>query len=114
MPTIEGAAPYATFINVSSVAPEEQDEVVRILVRLADEVASKFPGFVSASTHKSGDDTHIFNYLQWRSAGDLASMQRSPEFQVVAGGLQGKLLAFEEYVCQVAHVKEAALASGTP
>jgi quinol monooxygenase YgiN len=106
---IEERRSHATFVNVFSVAPENQDEVARVLVRISDEVASEFPGFISASTHKSVDGTRIFNYLQWRSPEDLAKMQQSPEFQRLAEGFFGKLLDFKEYVCEVTHVKEAGL-----
>lgn len=107
MPTIQEGSAHSTFVNVFTVAPEEQEKVVRVLAEIADEVASRSPGFVSASTHRSADGTRIFNYLQWRSPGDLAAMQQSPEFRAVAEGLRGRLLAFEEYPCEVAHVREA-------
>lgn len=107
MPIIEEGRSYATFVNVFSVDPSNQDEVTRILVRISDEVAVKFPGFISASTHKSTDGTRIFNYLQWRTSEDLAEMQRSLEFRNIGAEFSGKLLNFEEYVCEVAHVREA-------
>lgn len=75
MPEIVTGAEYATFINTFRCEPSAQDEVVRINVDIIGQVASTFPGFISASVHRSTDGTRVFNYLQWQSAGHLAAMQ---------------------------------------
>jgi heme-degrading monooxygenase HmoA len=50
---------------------------VQINVDLIEQVARTFPGFISASVHRSTDATRVFNYLQWQTAEHLAAMQRS-------------------------------------
>lgn len=105
MPSIVSGAAYATFINTFRCSPSDQDEVVRINVAIVDQVASTFPGFISASVHRSIDGTRVVNYLQWESVEHLAAMQRSPEFRTIAGGLAG-LIEFEPHECEVVHVAE--------
>ena len=84
MPEIVAGARYATFINTFRCRPSDQDEVVRINVDIVEQVASRFPGFVSATVHRSVDGTVVINYLQWQSPEHLAAMQRSSEFQAIA------------------------------
>jgi quinol monooxygenase YgiN len=105
MPEIVAGAEYATFINTFRCEPAHQDEVVRINVEIVDQVASTFPGFISASVHRSTDGTRVFNYLQWESAEHLAAMQGSPEFQAIAGRFAG-LIEFDPHECEVVHIGE--------
>lgn len=107
MPAIVSGAGYATFINTFRCEPSDQEEVVRINVDIIERVASKFPGFISASVHRSVDGTLVVNYLQWQSTEDLAAMQRSSEFQAIARRFAG-LIQFEPHQCEVAHVAEVA------
>ena len=57
MPAIITGAEYATFINTFRCQPSNQEEVVRINVDIVEQVASTFPGFVSAAVHRSTDGT---------------------------------------------------------
>jgi heme-degrading monooxygenase HmoA len=90
-----------------------QDQVVQINVDIVDQVASRFPGFISASVHRSTDGTRVFNYLQWESAEHLAAMQRSPEFQAIARRFAG-LIEFEPHECAVVHIGERGASRGRP
>ena len=105
MPEIVSGAEYATFINTFRCEPSRQDEVVRVNIDIIDDVASTFPGFISATVHRSTDGTRVFNYLQWESAEHLAAMQRSPEFQAIARRF-ARLIEFEPHECEVVHVGE--------
>ncbi|ADB48821.1 antibiotic biosynthesis monooxygenase family protein [Conexibacter woesei] len=110
MPTIVENSTYATFVNVFTCTPADQDEVVRINAEIIDRVAVGRPGFISASIHRSTDGTRVFNYLQWETPEHLAHMQRSPEFSQVARQLAG-LIQFEPHQCEVVHVGETAAPS---
>jgi hypothetical protein len=59
MAEIVAGAGYATFINTFGCEPSDQDEVVRINVDIVDQVASTFPGFISATVHRSTDGTRV-------------------------------------------------------
>jgi heme-degrading monooxygenase HmoA len=106
VPSIVSGADYATFINTFRCSPSNQDEVVRINVDIVDQVASTFPGFISAAVHRSTDGTRVINYIQWESAEHLGAMQRSGEFQAIARRFAG-LIEFDPHECEVVHVAEA-------
>jgi len=105
MPEIVSSAEYSTFINPFPCEPSDQDEVVRINVQIAEQVASRFPGFISASIHRSTDGTRVINYLQWESTEHLRAMQSSPDFEALAKRFVG-LIEFDPHECQVVHVSE--------
>jgi heme-degrading monooxygenase HmoA len=105
MPEIRSDPGYATFINVFRCQPANQDEVVQINIDIVDVVASTFPGFISASVHRSIDGTRVINYLQWETPEHLAALQRSAAFQAVARRFAG-LIEFEPHECEVVHVAQ--------
>ena len=51
-----------TLINVFTVAPENQQRLVDVLVDATQAVMRKQPVFVSANIHKSLDGTQVTNY----------------------------------------------------
>src|SRR5215210_747393 len=69
----------ATLINVFTVAPENQQELVDILIEATENVLRHLPGFVSANIHKSFDGTRVTNYAQWRSPEDFDAIFNDPE-----------------------------------
>lgn len=105
MPEIVADAAHATFINTFRCAPQHQDEVVRINIEIIDQVASRSPGFISATVHSSVDGTRVINYLQWESVEHLTAMQRSLQFQDVARQFAG-LIEFDPHQCRIAHVSQ--------
>jgi heme-degrading monooxygenase HmoA len=68
-----------TLINVFTVAPENQQRLVDLLVEATEEVMSKQPGYVAANIHRSLDGTKVANYAQWRSRDDFQAMTTNPE-----------------------------------
>lgn len=79
MTTITQNTPYCTLINVFTVAPEHQQELVDTLVVATEEVIRALPGFISANIHKSVDGVRVTNYAQWESAAALQAMLKNPE-----------------------------------
>ena len=71
-----------TLINVFSVEPEWQQELVDLLVTATEAVMSKLPGYVSANIHRSLDGKRVTNYAQWRSREYFEAMLRWPEAQM--------------------------------
>lgn len=72
--TISAAQDVTTLINVFTVAPERQQDLVRLLDEATEEVMRHRPGFVSANIHASADGTRVVNYAQWASAEDFQAM----------------------------------------
>lgn len=65
---------HATLINVFTVAPDNIDALVELLIRATDEVIQHVPGFVAANIHRSLDGQQVVNYAQWESADAYAAM----------------------------------------
>jgi quinol monooxygenase YgiN len=79
MATITPNTPHCTLINVFTVSPERQQELVDTLVAATEEVIRTLPGFISANIHKSVDGIRVTNYAQWESAATLQAMLKNPQ-----------------------------------
>lgn len=79
MTTITQHTPYCTLINVFTVSPERQQELVDTLVVATEQVIQALPGFISANIHKSLDGVRVTNYAQWESPAALQAMLQNPE-----------------------------------
>ncbi len=80
--TITAGAPIATLINVFTVRPERQRQLVDLLVRATEDVMRHRPGFLTANIHASDDGTRVVNYAQWESADAFRAMLADPEARV--------------------------------
>jgi len=56
-----------TLINVFSVDPANQQQLVDLLAQATTSSVRHMTGFVSASLHRSLDGTKVAMYAQWRS-----------------------------------------------
>ncbi len=79
--TISVDAPLVTLINVFTVDPQRQEELVTALDQSTRDLFSTIPGFLSANLHASQDGTTVVNYVQWASAEHFQSMFAMPEAQ---------------------------------
>ena len=79
MTTITPHTTHCTLINVFTVSPERQQELVDTLVGATEQVIRELPGFISANIHKSVDGVRVTNYAQWESAAALQAMLGNPE-----------------------------------
>ena len=96
MPKIEVRAGAVTQVNVFTVAPENQQALIDLLIESANAVRD-VPGWLSASIHRSLDGTRVVNYAQcenfqaWEAVmlilreGDY--LQRNKELGVASPGL---------------------------
>jgi heme-degrading monooxygenase HmoA len=66
-------------INVFTVDPAEQQQLVELWEHATDAVMRHQPGFISATIHRSLDGTKVINYAQWESREAFAAMFRHPE-----------------------------------
>jgi quinol monooxygenase YgiN len=65
-------SPY-TLINVFTVDPDKQQQLVDLLIETTEGWAKSQPGFILARVHKSLDRIKVVNYAQWenKEASDL-------------------------------------------
>jgi heme-degrading monooxygenase HmoA len=95
-----------TLINVFTVAPEDQQRLVDLLVEATEEVMSKQPGYVAANIHRSLDGTKVANYAQWRSLEDYQAIAQNPEAAAHMRRAQD-LATFEYSLYEVVHTDHA-------
>ena len=79
--TIDPTQPVTTLINVFTVRPEHQAELVTLLSKATEDVMAGLPGFVSANIHASTDGVRVVNYAQWTSADAMQAMLANPVAQ---------------------------------
>jgi quinol monooxygenase YgiN len=77
MTSISTQQHYLTFINVFTVAPENQQQLVELLTA-ATETVRKVPGFISSVLHRGLDGTKVTMYAQWKSEEDYNRMRSNP------------------------------------
>src|SRR3989442_14348888 len=78
MPTISKESKLLTLINIFTVEPAKQRELVVLLMRATLPSVQHFTGFVPAPLHRSLDSTKVAMYAQWRSIEDYQAMRRDP------------------------------------
>ena len=69
---------YLTLINIFTVAPEDQQQLVELLIKATDTTVKNVPGFISSSLHRSVDGTKVTMYAQWKSMEDYQEMRKNP------------------------------------
>ena len=95
-----------TLINVFTVAPEDQQRLLDVLVEATEGIMNKLPGFVSANLHTSLDSTKVTNYAQWRSREDFEAMLEHPDAGVHMREAARLAVKFEPHLYEVAFVDE--------
>jgi quinol monooxygenase YgiN len=78
MTTIVEKKTICTLINVFTVKPERQQELLDVLTEATEEVIKHLPGFISANFHKSVDGIRVANYAQWENPEALQAMLSHP------------------------------------
>ena len=78
MTTISKDNKLVTLINVFTVEPDKQQQLVDLLIHATDVAMRHVPGFISANIHHSLDGTKVVNYAQWRSTEDFQAMMKNP------------------------------------
>jgi heme-degrading monooxygenase HmoA len=107
--TISTEQDVLTLVNVFTVAPEDQQRLLDVLVEATEGVMNQLPGFVSANLHKSLDGTRVTNYAQWRSRKDFEAMLEHPDAGVHMREAARIAIRFEPHLYEVAFVDDALL-----
>jgi quinol monooxygenase YgiN len=78
MTIISKSNKLVTFINIFTVEPANQHQLLDLLARATDTAVRHAPGFISASLHRGLDGTKVVMYAQWRSIEDYEAMRQNP------------------------------------
>jgi quinol monooxygenase YgiN len=70
-----------TLINVFTVEPQNQENLIKILEQATEEVMRYLPGFISANIHRSLDGIKVVNDAQWKNKKAFEDMLQNPEAQ---------------------------------
>ncbi|MEV3872056.1 antibiotic biosynthesis monooxygenase family protein [Streptomyces sp. NPDC049906] len=79
---IDSSRPVATLINVFTVPPERQQELLALLARATETTMKHQPGFLCANFHASRDGQRVINYAQWETEEHYWAMRADREAQV--------------------------------
>ena len=71
--------PVVTVINVFSVEPKNQQQLIEQLKELSKNFVELQPGFVSANVHRSFDGNRVISYAQWKTKQDYQSIYANPD-----------------------------------
>ncbi|MFD4373850.1 antibiotic biosynthesis monooxygenase family protein [Streptomyces sp. NPDC058486] len=80
--SIDSSRPVATLINVFTVPPARQRELLALLAHATETTMKHQPGFICANFHASQDGQRVVNYAQWESEDHYWAMRANPEAQV--------------------------------
>jgi quinol monooxygenase YgiN len=78
MTTISLNSKPVTLINVFTVEPENQQQLLELLARATETSVRHAPGFISSTLHRGLDGTKVTMYAQWRSIEDYRAMRENP------------------------------------
>jgi len=78
MATISPSRKLVTLINVFTVEPANQRQLLELLARATEISVRHAPGFISANLHRSLDGTKVTMYAQWQSVADYQAMRENP------------------------------------
>jgi quinol monooxygenase YgiN len=67
-----------TLINVFTVEPADQQQLIELLTRATEDFVRHAPGFIAARLHRSLDGTKVTMYAQWRSTAEYEAMRAGP------------------------------------
>jgi hypothetical protein len=101
MATIAIDQNVVTLVNVFTVSPEHQQQLVDVLVEATGSVMNKLPGFVSANIHTSLDGSRVVNYAQWRRSEDYDAMLSNPVAQEHMQSASQLAISFEPHLYRV-------------
>ena len=78
MTTISMSPKHLTLINVFTVEPANQHQLLELLARATETSVRHAPGFISSSLHRGLDGTKVTMYAQWRTVEDYEAMRKNP------------------------------------
>ncbi|MEU4065557.1 antibiotic biosynthesis monooxygenase [Streptomyces wedmorensis] len=79
---IDSSRPVGTLINVFTVPPERQRELLALLAHATETTVKHQPGLLCANFHASRDGQRVINYAQRETEDHYWAMRADPEAQV--------------------------------
>lgn len=96
-----------TLVNVFTVAPERQEELLAALDKATADVFTGVPGFISANLHTSLDGNRVINYAQWSSEQAYLEALRRPDVREHIGHAAAIAESYDPTLVRVRSVHHA-------
>src|SRR5690606_40222501 len=90
MTIITKEANFLTLINVFTVEPINQQNLIDLLTMATESSVRKVKGFISSSLHRSIDGTKVTMYAQWKSIEDYQNMRNNTRSEEHTSELQSR------------------------
>jgi quinol monooxygenase YgiN len=104
--TIRVDSAITTLVNVFTVEPDNQPEVLALLQKGVETMFSTMPGWISTNLHKSRDGRQVVVYSQWRDAKDIDAFRQDPRMKPYFQRF-GDLAKHEAFTCDVCYSRHA-------
>jgi quinol monooxygenase YgiN len=104
--TIRVDGETTTLINIFTVEPKNQYELVGLLKECTETLISKSAGWISTNFLNSEDGQRVIVYSQWRSAKDIEAFRQNPQMAPFIQRVTA-LAKFEAIECDVCGVLHA-------
>ena len=100
--TIRVDSAVTTLVNVFTVEPDNQPNVLALLHEGIETMFSKMPGWISTNLLKSRDGRQVVVYSQWRDARDIDAFRQDPRMKPYLQQF-GALAKHETFTCDVSY-----------
>jgi len=100
--TIRVDSAVTTLVNVFTVEPDNQPNVLALLHEGIETMFSKMPGWISTNLLKSRDGRQVVVYSQWRDARDIDAFRQDPRMKPYFQQF-GALAKHETFTCDVSY-----------
>lgn len=100
--TIRADRAVTTLINVFTVEPADQANVLALLEDGVGSLFSRMPGWISTNLHKSRDGRQIVSYSQWRDVKDIDAFRQDPRMKPYLERF-GAVARHESFICDVSY-----------
>jgi heme-degrading monooxygenase HmoA len=102
--TIHANGQMVTLVNVCTVDPRDQQELIDIFKEGTEAWISKVPGYISTSLHKSTDGRRVVIYSQWQNAQSIGAMRDSAEMGPYMNRIKA-LATPDSTICEVIYAR---------
>ena len=91
-----------TLVNIFTLNPENQPQVLALLREGTESLFSRMPGWISTNLLQSRDGKQVVIYSQWRDAEAIGAFRRDPRMQAYFQRF-GELAKHEAFTCDVSY-----------
>ncbi len=106
--SVTGDSEQVTLVNVFTVDPRRQTELVEALDRATRDLFVSLPGFESANLHASLDGKRVINYAQWSSERQYKEALGRADVREHLAAAAGIAAAFDPTLVRVSAIRRQA------